>query len=148
MFIRKKKRRNQDGTVTTYLQLVENRRVDGKTRQRVLATLGRTDDPRLRKGLGALVETANRYAELESILLTDRARVETRIWGASLVWGRLWKEACAPILKDVGLTQRQTNAVYLMILHRLVDPGSKCAAFRFRDDIYDTPFDNLELHDL
>jgi len=148
MFIRKKKRRNQDGTVTTYLQLVENRRVDGKTRQRVLATLGRIDDPRLRKGLGSLVETANRYAKLESILVTDRAKVETRIWGASLVWGRLWKETFAPILRDAGLTQRQTNAVYLMILHRLVDPGSKCAAFRFRDDIYDTPFDNLELHDL
>ena len=56
MFIREKKRRNQDGSVTVYLQLVENRRVDGKTRQRVLATLGRTDDPRLRAGLGSLVE--------------------------------------------------------------------------------------------
>ena len=148
MFIRKKKRHNQDGSVTTYLQLVENHRVDGKARQRVLATLGRTDDPRLQKGLGSLVETANRYAKLESILLTDRARVETRIWGASLVWGRLWKETFAPIIRDAGLTKRQTNAVYLMILHRLVDPGSKCAAFRFRDDVYDTPFDDLELHDL
>ncbi len=79
MFIREKKRRNQDGSVTVYLQLVENRRVDGKTRQRVLATLGRTDDPRLRSGLGSLIETASRYAEIESILLTERARAQTRM---------------------------------------------------------------------
>jgi len=131
MFIREKKRQNQDGTVTTYLQLVENRRVDGKTRQRVLVTLGRTDDPRLRKGLGSLVETANRYAELESILLTDRARVETRIWGAALVWGCLWTETFAPILKDAGLTERQTDAVYLMVLHRWCIPDRsvlRCAS--------------------
>jgi len=74
MFIREKKRRNQDGSVTVYLQLVENRRVDGKTRQRVLATLGRADDPKLASGLGSLVETASRYAQLERIRLTGQAR--------------------------------------------------------------------------
>jgi hypothetical protein len=41
MFVREKKRRNQEGSVVTYIQLVENRRVEGKTRQRVLCTLGR-----------------------------------------------------------------------------------------------------------
>jgi hypothetical protein len=148
MFIREKKRRNQDGSVTVYLQLVENRRVDGKTRQRVLATLGRTDDPRLRAGLGSLVETASRYAEIERIRLTDAAHAETRTWGAALVWGRLWAETFGPILTDAGLTDRQANAVYLMVLQRLVDPGSKCAALRFADDVYGAPFDGLELHDL
>ena len=150
MFIREKKRRNQDGSVTVYLQLVENRRVDGKTRQRVLATLGRTDDPRLRSGLGSLVETASRYAEIERMRmrLTDQAQAQTRIWGAQLVWGRLWSETFAPILSDAGFSDRQSNAVYLMVLHRLVDPGSKCAALRFADDVYGAPFDRLELHDL
>jgi len=46
MFVRQK-RRNQGSTVT-YLQLVENKRVEGKTRQRVLCTSGRADDPKLR----------------------------------------------------------------------------------------------------
>jgi len=148
MFVREKKRCNQDGSVTVYLQLVENRRVEGKSRQRVLATLGRTDDPSLRSGLRSLVETASRYAELERVHLTNGARAETRIWGAQLVWGRLWSETFAPILIDAGLTERQANAVYLMVLHRLVGPGSKCAAFRFAEDVYGAPFDGLELHDL
>jgi hypothetical protein len=65
MFIREKRRTNKDGTVVTYLQLVENRRVEGKTGQRVLCTLGRTDDPTLPRRLSALVETASRYAEVE-----------------------------------------------------------------------------------
>jgi len=148
MFLREKKRRNQDGSVTVYLQLVENRRVDGKTRQRVLATLGRADDPRLRAGLGSLVETASRYAESERIRLTHRAGAQTYTWGSQLVWGRLWSETFAPLLTDAGLTEQQTNAIYLMVLHRLVDPGSKCAAFRFAEDVYGGPFARLELHDL
>jgi hypothetical protein len=148
MFIREKKRHNQDGSVTTYLQLVENRRVDGKSRQRVLATLGRADDPRLCKGLGSLIETANRYAKLESILLTKRAHVETKIWGAQLVWDHLWSETFEPILKSAGLRKRQRDAVYLMVLQRLVDPGSKCAALRFRDEVYGVSFEDVRPHDL
>ena len=64
------------------------------------------------------------------------------------MWGRLWAETFGPILSDAGLTARQANAVYLMVLQRLVDPGSKCAALRFADDVYGAPFDGLELHDL
>jgi hypothetical protein len=148
MFIREKKRRNQDGSITIYLQLVENRRVDGKTRQRVLATVGRTDDPKLASSLSSLVETASRYAQIERIRLTDQAHAETRIWGAALVWGKLWLETFGPLLREAGLTERQANAVYLMVLHRLVNPGSKCAALRFAQDVYGAPFDGLELHDL
>lgn len=39
----------------TYLQLVENRRVEGKTRQRVVATLGRADVPKEKGGVDALL---------------------------------------------------------------------------------------------
>jgi len=84
----------------------------------------------------------------DEVRLTDQAQEQTRIWGAQLVWGWLWSETFAPILSDPGFSDRQSNAVYLMVLHRLADPGSKCAAFRFNDDVYGTPFDRLELHDL
>jgi transposase len=70
------------------------------------------------------------------------------MWGAQLLWGRLWSETFAPILTDAGLSDRQSTAVYLMVLHRLVDPGSKCAAFRFAGDVYGAPFEGLGLHDL
>lgn len=40
MFVRHKHRRNRDGSVITCLQLVENKWVEGRTRQRVLCILG------------------------------------------------------------------------------------------------------------
>ena len=40
MFVRSKK----SGTYE-YLQIVENQRIDGQVRQRVIATLGRLDQP-------------------------------------------------------------------------------------------------------
>ena len=75
MFIREKRRRNKNGSVVTYLQLVENRRVEGKTRQRVLCTLGRVDDPTLPSRLKGLVETASRYVEAERLVLPRGLRV-------------------------------------------------------------------------
>ena len=70
MFIREKRRRNKNGSVVTYLQLVENRRVEGKTRQRVLCTLGRVDDPTLPSRLKGLVETASRYVRPEDVAVS------------------------------------------------------------------------------
>ena len=63
------------------------------------------------------------------------------------MWGCLWAETYAPIINDVGLTKGQTDAIHLMVLHRLVDPGLKCAGLRFRDDVYDALFEDLKLHD-
>jgi len=148
MFIREKRRINKDGTVVTYLQLVENRRVEGKTRQRVLCTLGRVDDPTLPKRLEGLVETASRYAEAERLVLSRGVRVRTATWGPHLVWGRLWRETVGPIVERVLTHERLSKAVYLMVLHRLCDPGSKRACFRFGEDVYGAGFEALGLHDL
>ena len=71
IFIRERRRTNKDGSVVAYLQLVENRRVEGKTRQRVLCTLGRLDDPTLPRRLKGLVETASRYAKVERLVLSQ-----------------------------------------------------------------------------
>ena len=100
MFIREKHRKNKDGSVTTYLQLVESRRVDGRSRQKVLSTLGRKDDPRLGKHLSGLVETAARYARLTTLLLEQGMTVKTQVWGPELVWRRLWEETVGPIVEE------------------------------------------------
>lgn len=100
MFVRQKHRRNQDGSVVTYLQLVENKRVEGKTRQRVWCTLGRADDPMLQADLGRLVSTARRYAEEQALVVDASSRVETKTWGPQLVWERLWAETLGPVLQE------------------------------------------------
>ena len=47
----------------TYLQLVENHRLDGKTRQRVVATLGRADVLQEKGGVDALLRSLGRFAD-------------------------------------------------------------------------------------
>jgi len=146
--VREKKRRNQDGSVVTYLQLVENKRVEGKTRQRVLCTLGRADDPKLRADLGRLVSTARRYAEEEALVVDASTRVETKTWGEHLVWGRLWEETLGPVLREALFPEPLARAVYLMVLGRLASPGSKCATYAWAEDVYGAGFEEVELHDL
>jgi len=148
MFIREKRRRNKNGSVVTYLQLVENRRVEGKTRQRVLCTLGRVDDPTLPSRLKGLVETASRYVEAERLVLSRGVRVRTASWGPHLVFKRVWDETVGPIVEGVLGNGRACKAAYLMVLHRLCDPGSKLACFRFAQDVYGAGFEGLGLHDL
>ncbi len=148
MFVREKKRRNQDVSVATYLQLVENKRVEGRTRQRVLCTLGRADDPKLRADLGRLVSTARRYAEEEALVVDASTRMETKTWGPHLVWGRLWRETLGPILEGELFPERLARAVYLMVLGRLSAPRSKYATFAWAEDVYGAGFEELELHDL
>jgi len=148
MFIREKRRTNKDGSVVTYLQLVESRRVEGKTRQRVLCTLGRLDDPTLPRRLRGILETASRYAEAERLVLSRGVKVKTASWGPHLVWGRLWQTTVGPVVEEVLGSERFSKAVYLMVLHRLCAPGSKVACFHFAQDVYGAGFEELGLHDL
>ena len=114
----------------------------------MLATLGRTDDPRLPSQLGSLVETAARYAEVEALLLSEGTRIMTGTWGPHLVWGRAWEETVGPIVAEALGQDQFVRAAFLLVPHRLVDPGSKCAAFRFAQDTYGAGFEALGLHDL
>ena len=63
MFVRTKKR----GT-RTYLQIVENHRIEGKIQQRVLGTLGRLDVLQETGGLDALMVSMQRFSEKLAII--------------------------------------------------------------------------------
>jgi hypothetical protein len=58
MFFRVKKSQNRE-----YLQIVENRREDGKVKQRVLATLGRIEQLQGSGQLDALLQSGAHFAE-------------------------------------------------------------------------------------
>jgi hypothetical protein len=60
MYLRKTQRRNKDGSVVRYVQLANNRRVDGQTQAEVLVNLAREDRLDL-EALRRLVASINRY---------------------------------------------------------------------------------------
>ena len=60
--------RTQSNGSRTYLLIVDNQRVDGKVKQRVLLRLGRLDQLRADGQIDALIESLARFSEKLSIL--------------------------------------------------------------------------------
>lgn len=152
MFIRSQTNGNR-----TYLLVVDNQRVNGKVRQRVLCRLGRLDDLLASGQLDALLHSLGRFSDKYTVLgahangqsLTTR----TRILGPPLIFQRLWQECgIGPVLSDL-LRPRQfgfgvERAVFLTVLHRLVAPGSDRAAEKWKQDYAIAGADSLALHHL
>src|SRR6187431_639677 len=80
----------------SYLQIVENRWENGRTRQRVVATLGRLDELQQTGQLDALLASGARLAQ-SVLLLSSHAKgqvltVTTRRIGPALIFERLWQQ--------------------------------------------------------
>ena len=138
-----------------YLQIVENRWEAGKTRQRVLGTLGRLDRLRESGQLEGLLASGARLAQSTLVLSQHRsgelASVATRRIGAAMVFERLWKETgCAEILGKL-LEERNfafavERAIFCEVLHRLVSPGSDRSALSWRQAYRIEGVEDLDLH--
>lgn len=152
MFFRTKK-----SGARTYLQLVENHWHDGRPRQRVLATLGRLDDLGQRGAVDSLLRSGARFAEKLLVLGAHQdgqlPAVRTLRLGAVLIFERLWQETgCAAVLGQL-LAERRfefavERAVFLTVLHRLVQPGSDRAADKWKHDYHLDGASDLGLHHL
>ncbi|MBF8279408.1 MAG: transposase IS4 family [candidate division NC10 bacterium] len=152
MFIRHKKVRD-----TTYLQLVEGFREDGRVRQRVLATLGRLDRLRSAGTIESLMSSLAAASERLGVLGDHRLglceSLRTLRVGPSLVFQRLWEETgVGPVLRSTlggrAFEFAVEAAVFLSVLHRIVDPGSDRAAEQWKRDYWIPGIDGLELHHL
>src|SRR5512138_935449 len=141
----------------SYLQIVENRWEDGRTRQRVLATLGRLDQLQQDGQLDALLASGARLAQ-SVLLLSAHAQgqlpsVTTRRIGPALIFERLWRETgCRHAIERLLGGRRfecdVERAIFLTVLHRLCDPGSDRAADTWRSDYQIEGCDPLQLHHL
>jgi hypothetical protein len=150
MFFREKR-----ATGHRYLQVVENRRENGKSRQRVVATLGRLDELERSGQLAALLESGARFCDAVLVLNAHRrgdavTAASVRV-GAPLVFERLWAETgCGPVLQSLLRRREFTSpierAVFLTVLHRLVAPGSDRAAAEWRSAYKVRGADELDLH--
>jgi hypothetical protein len=138
-----------------YVQLVENRWQEGRSRQRVLATLGRLEQLQESGGLEALLESGSRLVEGLTVLSEHRRgeapTVRTQRIGAPLVFGRLWEETgCRRVLEELLGARRfefpVERAVFLEVLHRLVRPGSDRSGVDWRADYQIPDTEPLQLH--
>ncbi len=154
MFIRTSIGRNKDGSTRVYLHLVRGYRVNGKVRQEIVANLGRLDTLRTEGGLERLIASLARYSErcwiemeAEGLLSWDK------VYGPVLIFHRLWEHL--GLAQQVAQLQTKTEvefpideAAFAMVLHWLLDPGSKRATYHWLNTVYRPEFELLELHHL
>jgi hypothetical protein len=141
----------------TYLQLVENHWRDGRPQQTVLATLGRLDELQQRGAVDGLLRSGARFADKLLVLTAHQQghipAVRTLRLGAVLIFERLWQQTgCAAVLEQL-LAPRHfafavERAVFLTVLHRLLQPGSDRAADKWKHDYLLDGAADLDLHHL
>lgn len=138
-----------------YLQIVESRWEEGRSRQRVIATVGRLDELAAKGDLDRLLASGARFSEqmmLLSALEGDdgQPRLETKRIGAPLLFGRLWQETgCGEVLQEFaerrGFGFSLERAVFTTVLHRLMVSGSDRACEHWKEDYLIDGADELEL---
>lgn len=154
MYTRVVKARNKDGSLRLYLQLVRAYRKNGKVHQELVCSIGRMDVLRESGALDRLIESLARHsercwveAEAGGLLSWDK------VYGPVLVFRRLWEQLGLEreLTKLKGETEVQfavEEAVFAMVLHRLLEPGSKRATHRWLSTVYRPKLEKLELHHL
>ncbi|TDE41643.1 IS1634 family transposase [Nonomuraea mesophila] len=139
MYLRKTQRRNGDGSVVRYLQLANNRRLNGTTQAEVLVNLGREDKLDV-AALRRLVASINRYLGDEDDvtlplgtetgpLTVEQARPFGAIWLLDQLWHTL--EVDKALAKVLGPRRFRTDIeriIFALVANRAVAPSSKLAA--------------------
>ena len=141
----------------TYVYLVENVREEGRTKQRIIANLGRKEVVVARGDLDRLARSVVRLAQRSMVLslvegeALPNARCQ-RI-GPALLFERLWHEVgCRAVLEELAAGRQfefaAERAVFLTVLHRLFVSGSDRAAEKWRADYRIEGTEALQLHHL
>jgi len=155
MYIRTKEFKNKDGSSRTYLQIVENQRVNGKPTQTVVANLGRIEDLQQRDVVDRLITSLAKFSESQWIK-TQAEELSTewgKEWGPELVFRSLWDEIGLPgifsrILNRTKIENDLEEAAYAMVLNRLCDPRSKLGVDHWLNRVYRPEFGKLKLRHL
>jgi transposase len=141
----------------SYLQIVENRWEDGRTRQRVVVTLGRLDQLQQDGRLDALLASGARLSR-SVLLLSAHTKgqlptITTQRIGPALIFQRLWQQTgCQRVIEQLLDGRRfeydVERAIFLTVLHRLFAPGSDRAADKWKTDYQIDGCEPLQLHHL
>jgi hypothetical protein len=140
-----------------YLQIVENSRDGARTRQSVLATLGRVDELEASGKLDVLLRSGARLCETAMLVSALREGTLDVIWtrriGGPLVFEGLWEETGCRKVVEALLAERRfafpvERAVFATVLHRLMVSGSDRACERWLEAYRVDGSEGLELHHL
>jgi len=155
MFIRQFIRRNKDGSARVYLYLCRNYMSGGKERQELIGKLGRIDVLQASGTVDRLIASLAKYSEKCWVEVEGEGRREhARCYGPVLVFRRLWEhlqldKQLAHIQSETEVQFSLEEAAFAMVLHRILDPGSKRRTYKWMHKaVYRPQFEVIELHHL
>jgi transposase len=138
-----------------YLQIVENRRDNGKISQRVIGTVGRLDQLHAKDRVETLIRSLARYSEKTLLVLSGKSTPDAHSQkiGPALIFERIWKELGIDAIirrqvKDRKFEFDVERAVFLTVLHRMFVSGSDRFCDKWRRDYKIHGVDDLSLHHL
>lgn len=138
-----------------YLQIVENKKIDKKPRQRVIATIGRLDQLQDKNRIEALIHSLSRFSEKTLLVLSGQSDpdLSAQKIGPALIFERLWKDLGIPEIIEKLLRGRKfefdmERAIFLTVLHRLMASGSDRFCEHWKRDYRIEKTESLELHHL
>ncbi len=153
MFFRSKKTGKYE-----YLQIVENyRNAKGRTRQRVLLTLGNIQKLREAGKLESLLASGARFSEKVALINAHKAGetkpVSCKRIGPNAVFSKLWRElgitdAIEQCLKGRRYRFDVERAIYHTVMHRIFESGSDRSSLVWRDDFHLPGADAIDLQHL
>ena len=140
-----------------YVQIVENKRVDGAVRQSVIATLGRADELDASGALASLLASGAKLTD--QVLLINALDEDTdgalsasakRI-GGPLLFGKIWErlgigDVLGDLLRDRAFEFAVERAVFVATLHRIFVSGSDRDCSSWMEDYDIAGSDGLDLH--
>ena len=147
MYLYTIKRKNKDGDYTDYYQLCESYRdEEGKPKRRVLANLGKKDNPNTTKKLQRVVSQLASASGMKDLVNLDTEI--TTSWsksiGPKLVVRKLWED----LKLDFVFSEKYHEHTIMMVLNRLCDPRSKMDCMRWKETVYEPLWDGIKLHEL
>lgn len=138
-----------------YLQIVENRKEEGKVKQRVVATVGRLDELQEKGRVETLIRSLSRFSEKALLIISGQSDItaDAQKIGPALIFERLWKQTGIKSAIERVLAGRKfefdvERAIFLTVLHRLLVSGSDRFCSRWCQDYAIAGIDGLELHHL
>ena len=152
MFARVKRIKTKAGKICEYLVLVENKRINGKVRQRVIANLGRTELLRETNMADLLVDKLKAYTRTSRLMeLADTSCDWTKDYGIMLILRRLWQETDLEdifkhYLNKYKYRSNLAEAILALIASRLVSVGSELHTAKWVSRVYQSQWENLKAH--
>lgn len=153
MYTRVMTQKNKDGTTREYLCLLESYREGGKSKQRMVANLGRMGVDITPEKIDKLLLHLEKFAGKVQLtnILKDLKSKASKTYGEIEIFRKVWKTlGIETILKNqLAGTEKQINyveALFAATCNRLQDPMSKKGTSEWMESVYQPQWKGLELH--